>query len=145
MARHPSPLTGFFRLESLPKLLEAYPCLLTHISPTFPWCGYPITSSVPHSGAISWGVLTYHDNHENLCGYPFYSAGYALQSAGFSRHKHTNEPLRDQKRILMARRTRPKLGQNFAAQRLLNLWSPTGCRSNCSHTCVVHFSVSCTH
>ena len=30
-----------------------------------------------------------------FCGYPFYSAGYALQSAGFSRHKHINEPLRD--------------------------------------------------
>ena len=24
-------------------------------------------------------------------------------------------------------------------------WSPTGCRSNHSHTCVVHFSISCSH
>ena len=111
-------LTGIFCLEPLPKLLKAHPFLLAHNSPTFPCCGYAITSIVPLSGTISCALLTYRDNHKKNCGYPFYSARYALQSAGFSRHKHINEPLRNQKCILMARRTHLGLGQTLAAQRL---------------------------
>ena len=63
-------------------------------------------------------ISIWRPSEKTECGYPFYSAGYALQSAGFNRHKHINEPLGDQRRILMARRVHPRLGQTLAAQRL---------------------------
>ena len=60
-------LAGFFCLEQLPELLEAHPFLLAHVRRHLSSLQTYYHFYCPINRTISWGLLTYHDNHIFFC------------------------------------------------------------------------------